>query len=72
MTPLYAAVRQGHREVVQLLIAAGPLGGLEDLSSEGRKGTVGSLWGRGDSLSGVYSGQEELSDPETLRQMICK
>ena len=38
-TPLYVAAEQGHREIVQLLISAGPLGGgLEDLPSEARTG----------------------------------
>ena len=38
VTPLFIAAQRGHGEVVQQLIAAGPLGGLEDLLSEGRKG----------------------------------
>ena len=55
-TPLYIAAQQGHGEVVQQLITAGPLeGGLEDLPSEGRKGATLSgpplmdreSWGKG-------------------------
>ena len=39
-TPVFMAAYHGHREVARQLIAAGPLGGgLEDLPSEGRKGS---------------------------------
>ena len=37
-TPLHIAAEEGHRELVQQLIAAGPLGGGLDLPSPGRNG----------------------------------
>ena len=72
-TPLYMAAQQGHGEVLQQLIGAGPLGGgLEDLSAQGRKGVTLSgppvegprVFREGGTLRGAsLGGGEECSDP---------